>query len=107
MPRWSTATTLKSRASAGISMRQAYQVWGQPCTSSSGGPAPPVTACRRSSPVSTYRLGKGAANPAGKFGAPGTEPGPSGGGWPGGDELIRGPRQHLTGYVQEAGVAIG
>ena len=38
IPRWSTATTEKSRASVGISMRQAYQVWGQPCTSSSGGP---------------------------------------------------------------------
>ena len=38
MPRWSTAMTSKSRASAGISRRQAYQVSGQPCTSSSGGP---------------------------------------------------------------------
>jgi hypothetical protein len=53
MPRWSTATTSKSRASAGSSSRQAYQVWGQPCTSSSGGPSPPVTACWRSAPVST------------------------------------------------------
>src|SRR4051794_41927392 len=41
MPRWSTATTWNSRASAGISRRQAYQVSGQPCTSSSGGAAPP------------------------------------------------------------------
>jgi hypothetical protein len=39
-------------ASVGMSMRQAYQVWGQPRTSSRGGPSPPVTACRRSSPVS-------------------------------------------------------
>jgi hypothetical protein len=29
-------------ASAGISRRQAYQVSGQPCTSSSGGPSPPM-----------------------------------------------------------------
>ena len=47
MPRWSTAMTSKSRASAGISRRQAYQVSGQPWTSSSGGPSPPMTACRR------------------------------------------------------------
>jgi hypothetical protein len=53
MPRWSTATTWKSRASAGITMRQAYQVWGQPWTSSSGGPSPPMTACRRTVPAST------------------------------------------------------
>src|SRR5215469_10363744 len=78
IPRWSTATTEKSRASAGISMRQAYQVCGQPCTSSSGGPLPPVTACRRSPPVSTYRLVNVSVNPGGRFGAPETEPGPSG-----------------------------
>src|SRR5262249_5274132 len=78
IPRWSTATTEKSRASAGISMRQAYQVCGQPCTSSSGGPPPPVTACRRTSPVSTYRLVNVSVNPSGRFGAPDTEPGPSG-----------------------------
>jgi len=53
MPRWSTATTEKSRASAGIIMRNWYQNWGQPCTSSNGGPSPPVTACRRTWPVST------------------------------------------------------
>src|SRR5262245_37288414 len=41
MPRWSTAITRKSLASAGITRRQAYQVWGQPCTSSRGGPSPP------------------------------------------------------------------
>ena len=87
IPRWSTATTEKSRASAGISIRQAYQVWGQPCTSSSGGPSPPVTACRRSSPVSTYRLVNVPVNPAGRFGAPDTEPGPSGVD----DELMRIP----------------
>jgi hypothetical protein len=43
----------KSLASVGISIRHAYQVCGQPCTSSSGGPTPPVTACSRTSPVST------------------------------------------------------
>src|SRR5262249_42159882 len=58
---------------------QAYQVWGQPWISSSGGPWPPVTACRRSSPVSTYRLVNVSVNPAGRAGAPGTEPGHSGG----------------------------
>src|SRR5512132_1156685 len=78
MPRWSGATTSKSRARVGISMRQAYQVWGQPWTSSSGGPSPPMTACRRSWPVSTYRLVKVSVNPAGSCGAPQTEPGPSG-----------------------------
>jgi hypothetical protein len=62
----------------GMSMRQAYQVWGQPWTSSSGGPWPPVTACRRSCPVSTKRLVKVSVNPSGRFGAPETEPGPSG-----------------------------
>ena len=38
IPRWSTAMTSKSLASAGISRRQAYQVSGQPCTSSSAAP---------------------------------------------------------------------
>src|SRR5664280_2261463 len=42
IPRWSTATTWKSWASAGISRRHAYQVSGQPCTSSKGGPSPPM-----------------------------------------------------------------
>src|SRR5207342_2908716 len=60
------------------SRRQAYQLCGQPWTSSSGGPSPPVTACRRSSPVSTYRLVNVPVNPAGRFGAPETERGPSG-----------------------------
>src|SRR6266508_180297 len=78
IPRWSTATTWKSRASAGITMRHWYQVWGQPCTSSRGGPSPPVTACRRSSPVSTYRLVNVSVNPSASCGAPETEPGPSG-----------------------------
>jgi hypothetical protein len=64
MPRWSTAMISKSRASAGISRRQAYQNSGQPCTSSSGGRSPPVTACRRSSPVSMYRLVNVPVNPA-------------------------------------------
>ena len=88
MPRWSTAMTSKSRASAGITRRQAYQVSGQPCTSSSGGPSPPMTACRRSSPVSMYRLVNVSVNPAGRFGAPETEPGPCGTG-SGADELMR------------------
>jgi hypothetical protein len=37
-----------------------------------------MTACWRSSPVSTYRLVQVSVNPAGRFGAPETEPGPSG-----------------------------
>ncbi len=74
LPRWSTAITSKSWASAGISSRHAYQVSGQPWISSSGGPSPPVTAWRRSSPVSTYRLVNMSANPAGRFGAPETVP---------------------------------
>src|SRR4051794_40730172 len=78
MPRWSTAMTSKSRASAGISRRHAYHVSGQPCTSSSGGPSPPMTACWRSSPVSMNRLVNVSVNPGGRFGAPETEPGPSG-----------------------------
>src|SRR5918997_2343356 len=91
MPRWSTATTSKSRASSGICRRQAYQLSGQPCTSSSGGPSPPTTAWRRSSPVSTYRLANVSANPSGRFGAPETEPGPSGMGRWAEDELMRNP----------------
>ena len=78
VPRWSGTTTWKSRASAGITSRQAYQVCGQPCTSSSGGPPPPVTTCWRRSPVSMYRLVNVPVNPSGRFGAPETEPGPSG-----------------------------
>ena len=50
VPRWSGAMTWKSRASAGMISRQPYQVWGQPCTSSNGGPSPPVTTCWRRSP---------------------------------------------------------
>src|SRR5712691_732238 len=93
VPRWSGATTEKSRASAGITSRQAYQVWGQPCTSSSGGPSPPVTTCWRRSPVSTYRLVNVPVNPAGRCGAPETEPEPSGVGRRVGDELMRVPSQ--------------
>src|SRR5215472_92967 len=88
MPRWSTATTEKSRARVGISIRQAYQVWGQPWTSSSGGPSPPVTVCWRRFPVSTYRLVNVSVNPAGRFGAPDTEPGPPGVGRSAEDELM-------------------
>src|SRR5271169_2129557 len=96
IPRWSGATTWKSRASGGISSRQAYQVWGQPCTSSSGGPSPPVTTCWRRSPVSTYRLVNVAVNPSGRFGAPETEPGPSGVGRRAADELMRGPLSQVV-----------
>jgi len=46
------ASAGQSRASAGITRRHAYHVSGQPCTSSSGGPSPPMTACMRSSPES-------------------------------------------------------
>src|SRR6516164_4831542 len=46
--------------------------------SSSGGPSPPTTACRRTSPVSMYRLVKVSVKPVGRFGAPETEPRPSG-----------------------------
>jgi|SRR5436190_22205910 hypothetical protein len=37
-----------------------------------------ATACKRNSPVSTYRLVNVPVNPSGRFGAPETEPGPSG-----------------------------
>jgi hypothetical protein len=74
IPRWSTATTWKSRARVGMSSRQAYQVCGQPCTSSSGGPSPPTTACWRSPPASTNRSVNVSVNPAGRFGARATEP---------------------------------
>src|SRR6266566_3520279 len=84
-------TVKKSWASAGITSRQAYQVCGQPCTSSSGGPPPPVTTCWRRSPVSTYRLVNVPVNPAGRCGAPETEPGPSGAGRPAGDEHMKVP----------------
>src|SRR4051794_25111300 len=77
MPRWSTAMTSKFRASPGIRGRHAYQLSGQPCTSSSGGPSPPMTACRRSAPASTYRLVNVSVNPSARFGACETEPGPS------------------------------
>src|SRR5262249_45428704 len=53
------------------------QVSGQPCTSNSGGPSPPMTACRRSPSASTYRLPKMLVNPTGRFGAPEIEAGPS------------------------------
>src|SRR5215471_21697519 len=91
IPRWSGATTEKSRASAGITSRQAYQVWGQPWTSSSGGPWPPVTTCWRRPPVSMYWLVNVPAKPSGRLGAPETEPGPSGTGRLAADELMRIP----------------
>src|SRR4051812_44006896 len=89
IPRWSTAMTSKSRASAGISRRQAYQFSGQPCTSSSGGPSPPMTACWRSSSVSMYRLVNGSVNPPGGVGAPGAGAGAGGGGGGGGGGGLR------------------
>jgi hypothetical protein len=46
-----------------------------------------VTACRRTSPVSTYRLVNVPVNPAGRCGASETEPGP----WGVGDEFMRIP----------------
>ena len=48
-----------------------------------------MTACRRSSPVSMYRLVNVSVNPAGRFGAPETEPGPSGVDSGAEDELMR------------------
>src|SRR3954447_20404137 len=89
MPRWSTAMTSKSRASAGITIRQANQFSGQPCTSSSGGPSPPMTACWRSPLASMYRLLNVSGKPAGGVGAPETEPGPSGVDGGAEDELMR------------------
>lgn len=63
--------TWKYWASAGVSRRH---VSGQPCTSSSRGPSPPVTACMRSWPVSMYRLENVSANPAAR-GAGDAQPG--------------------------------
>jgi hypothetical protein len=80
IPRWSTATTSTSQASAGMSRRQAYQVSGQRWTSNSGGPSPPMTACWRSAPVSMYWLMKVSVNPSGRFGAPGDGAGAFGSG---------------------------
>ena len=71
MPRWSTAMTVKSRASAGISARYWYQFWGQPWMSSSGGPSPPITTCWRSPPVLTYLLVNVLLKPGGRCGASG------------------------------------
>src|SRR5215216_7102085 len=81
--------TSKSWASAGISRRHAYQFCGRPCTSISGGPSPPMTACWRSSPVSMYWLVNVSVNPSGRFGAPETERGPSGVDSGAEDELMR------------------
>src|SRR6516162_1133906 len=104
-PRWSGATTEKPRASPGITRRQAYQVSGQPCTSSGGGPSPPVTTCWRSSPVSMYRLVNVPVNPAGRLGAPETESGPSGVDGPVDDELMTiSFHQADRAFVQEDGV---
>src|SRR3954454_14075414 len=74
IPRWSTAMTVKSRAKVGITKRHAYQFSGQPCTSSSGGPSPPMTTCWRMPLASTKRLSKVLANPRGSFGALDTDP---------------------------------
>jgi hypothetical protein len=48
-----------------------------------------MTACWRSPPASTYRLVNVSVNPAGRFGAPETEPGPSGVDSGVDDELMR------------------
>src|SRR5262245_52807459 len=72
--------TVKSRASAGITRRHWYQVCGQPWTISSGGPAPPITACNRTPVASMYRLLNTSTNPRARFGAPAAEPGPRGDG---------------------------
>ena len=66
IPRWSTAMTVKSRASAGITRRHWYQVCGQPWTSSNGGPLPPMTACRRTPLALTYRLVNVSVKPLGR-----------------------------------------
>jgi hypothetical protein len=89
---------VKARARADIMSRQAYQVSGQPCTSSSGGPSPPMTACRRTSAASTYRLANVSENPAGRLGAPDTEPGPCGVGRSPADEFtsLSSPRAGRT-----------
>src|SRR5215470_2604250 len=70
--------TLKFFASVGISKRHWYQVCGQPWINRSGGPSPPITACRRRPLASTYRLVNVLANPSGRYGAPEAEPGPRG-----------------------------
>lgn len=51
-----------------MARRQLYQNWGQLGRSSSGGPSPPTTACRVTSPVVTVRLVKVSVNPAGRPG---------------------------------------
>src|SRR6185312_4941783 len=58
--------------------RHWYQVCGHPWISSTAGPDPPTTACRRVPPTSTYRLVNLSPKPAGRSGAPVTAPGPSG-----------------------------
>src|SRR5262245_61889510 len=63
--------TVWSRASAGITARYWYQFWGQPCTSSSGGPSPPMTTCWRSPPALTNRLLNVLPKPGGRCGASG------------------------------------
>ena len=68
-PRWSGTMTWNCRASAGITSRQAYQVWGQPWTGSSGGPSPPLTTCWRRPPALTWRLVNVFQNPRGSCGA--------------------------------------
>jgi hypothetical protein len=48
-----------------------------------------MTACRRTTPVSTYRLVNVSRNPSGRFGAPEAEPGPSAMGRVVADEAMR------------------
>ena len=51
----------------------AYQVRGQPCTSRSGGPSPPMTSCMRRSRASTHRLVNESVKPSTRFAAPETD----------------------------------
>src|ERR1700761_8453716 len=53
-----------------------YQVWGQPPTSSSGGPSPPDTVCSRTPATSVSRLSNVLVKPAGSQGTPCTVPNP-------------------------------
>ena len=101
MPRWSTATTEKSRASAGISMRQAYQVCGQPCTSSSGGPVAAGDRVQAQLAGVDVPAGERVGEPRARFGAPETEPGPSGVGSAADGELMT----TTFGYVTDTAVA--
>jgi hypothetical protein len=55
-----------------------------------------MTVCKRTSPVSMYRLVNASVKPAGRCGAPETEPGPAGVGKPVDDELMAIPFQQVV-----------